>query len=618
MKRIFGFLYFAFCLFTLSAQIDSSQIYYRKIGDHFLGDSLKLSIDTNLFGIHQPNSISYLGNIGLTQMPSLFQFTPQDLSNQAYLTSLNVPVFSLKDVYFGHSRKPIFSVYAFSGRGQEQLLDAFHTQTLRKQFSYTFRLYRGNSQGFVNRQRSNYSQFYLALHIAMFKNKKGTARLKMMPFLINNLNNFNENGGVSVANTLDSLYSKVNILSSSQINFLKVKLTNANRKLQNLAFGSENTWLLTNDTLAKIKKQLVHTIFVDRQKNSYSDANAVIKDSSIYPIVYDTNAFTKDSMHHFVFSNALAYRVENRGRYFYDIGAKHENTIYINHGDKNYYDNYSLFFKGAKTVEVKQNNLALSAKADYCFIGSLQNGLVLSSRADWWHKDSIRSIWHLQGQIEVSNRKPLLFYQQYAANSFVWHNRFGSTYNQQIEVIGSYLPLRISVGAYHQITNKSIVMSRFQRPDQVYESISNLRLFASHQFAWRRLRFFNTVNYQSTSNKDLVAIPSFYTKHSLFFESKLIKKNFKFQAGVDIQYLSSFKPYQYSPALNQFYLQETFVSKDQIYADAFFNVYIRPAYIFIKLEHANQFYFPQTSEVLQGYVLKPRALRFGLKWNFLD
>jgi hypothetical protein len=617
MKRIIGLISFSFFISSLFAQIDSSRIYYRKISNHYIADSLYFHLDTNLYGVQQPNAISFLGNIGMSQMPLLFQFRSQSLSNQAYQVNLNVPVFKLEDVKYCKSYKPLFSVYAFSGKGQEQLLDAFHTQTLRKQFSYTFRFYRGNSQGFISRQRTNFSQFYLSLNIPLFKNKSGIHRLKLMPFLINNLNNFNENGGASSDSALDNAYKTASFFSSSTVNFLKVRQAGANRKISNFAFGSENTFLLKMDSASGVKQSIVHHVFVDRQKNYFTDASPGTN-QSIYPIFYDSATYTNDSMHHFTFSNAISYRIEKVKRYFYEVGGKHENTLYINHGTNKFNDNYYLFANASKKLSNYFNTLNLSAQAEYCALGNIQNGTLLRANANWLHNDSVKKIWQVEAQFEFSNRKPLLFYQQYSANSFAWKNDFNSVLNQQLNVTAHYLPLKLSAGLYYQTLYNGIVFNTYQRPEQIGSVIANTRLFLSHQLAWKRLRFFNTVHYQITSNTDVIKMPSLYTKHALFYESKLIKKNFKFQVGLDLQYIPSFQSYAYSTGTSQFYLQNTFKSKDQFYADVFFNVFIKPAYIFIKMEHANQFYFPQQSEVVQNYLLKPRALRFGVRWNFLD
>ncbi len=617
MKRIVGFIFlFVFCL-SLYSQIDSSRIYYRKIAGNYVADSLHFNLDSNLYGVHQPNSISFLGNIGVSQMPLLFQFQNHSLSNQAYNINLNVPIFKVEDIKFCQSFKPLFSVYAFSGRGQEQLLDAFHTQTLRKQFSYTFRFYRGNSQGFMNRQRTNFSQFYLALNIPLFKNKYGAHRIKLLPYIINNLNNFNENGGVANDSALDNVYKNVSFFSSAPVSFLKIKLLDANRKITNTAFGSENHLLIKYDSLTTVKTSLVHHIHFDRQKNTYTDTKP-IDDKSIYPIFYNSATNTNDSMYHAVFSNTLSFRTEKIKQHVFEIGANYERTKYTNNGFQRKDENYSIHVLGNKQMRFGYNNLFVNAYSEYVLAGNLNNGFLARANANWLQNDSSKTKFIITANYQFSNRKPVLFYQQYGANSFLWNNMFKPIIHQQFDLAVSYLPLKLRAAVFFETITNGIVMSTYQRPDQIDATITNTRLALSHELAWKRLRFFNTLNFQVSSNTSLVKMPNLYTKHSLFYESKTIKKNFKFQVGIDVQYLPSFQSYAYSPGTNQFYLQNQFKTKDQVYADLFFNLYIKPVYIFFKMEHANQFYFPQQSEVVETYLLKPRALRFGLRWNFLD
>jgi hypothetical protein len=601
----------------LLAQKDSGKIYTQKLSGPIIADSAYFYADTNLYGVHQPNPFSALGNIGLTQLPMLFQYKSVSLENRVYIHDLNVPVFRKEDVKFCRSSKPIFSVYAFSGRGQEQLLDAFHTQTLRKQFSYTFRFYRGNSVGFVNKQRSSYSQFYLGLNVPLFKNGAGEHRLKLMPYLINNSNNFNENGGAISDSALNNLYKNAGFLSNSSISLLRVNITTANRRITNLAFGTQNTFTLRSDTLSPVKHFLIHQFHFDRERNKYEDTGPS-DNKAFYPIFYKSKTIIKDTMHLFLLSNSLSYRIEKRNYFLIEAGIKQENTKYINDSVNRYYDNYGLFGSVFKRFKIQKHLLAVKGTAQYQLIGNLSKSFSLESHARYERHDTAGVKYLIEGRYQLSNRPALLFYQNYSSNNFKWINNFDPIINQQFQIHFAYLPWKLQIGNYFQTLQNHVFINQFQYADQTSRIIVNNKLFLSHAFNWKRIHFNNTINLQSTSDKAIVQIPSFTTSHALFYESKLIKNNLRFQLGIDVQYIPSFSPNNYSPALNQFYLQSGYKNKDIIYADAFFNLYIRPAYIFFKMEHVNQFYFPQQSELVESYLLKPRALRFGVRWNFWD
>ena len=123
---------------------------------------------------------------------------------------------------------------------------------------------------------------------------------------------------------------------------------------------------------------------------------------------------------------------------------------------------------------------------------------------------------------------------------------------------------------------------------------------------------------QYSSNQDLVRVPLFASKNSVYADFYLFHHVLHTQVGVDLRYHTLFKADGYDPSLGLFYRQNDTEVGNYIWADFFVNLQIKRASIYAKAGHLNSYLEQQAHCIIPGYPSKQFGLYFGLTWKFFD
>ena len=120
------------------------------------------------------------------------------------------------------------------------------------------------------------------------------------------------------------------------------------------------------------------------------------------------------------------------------------------------------------------------------------------------------------------------------------------------------------------------------------------------------------------SNKDLIRVPDFMARISIYPTLSLFKNAAVFQPGIDILYTTSYYASAYMPALRMFYLQDEKKIGNYPYIDVFANLMVKRFRIFVKYEHLNDLWGENRYYMIPHYPAQGSALKFGLSWSFYD
>ncbi len=123
---------------------------------------------------------------------------------------------------------------------------------------------------------------------------------------------------------------------------------------------------------------------------------------------------------------------------------------------------------------------------------------------------------------------------------------------------------------------------------------------------------------QYSSDQDLVRVPLFASKNSLYTDFYLFNHVLHTQVGIDLRYHTLFKADTYDPTLGVFYRQNDTEVGNYIWADLFVNLQIKRASIYAKAGHLNSYLEQQAHCIIPGYPSKQFGLYFGLTWKFFD
>jgi hypothetical protein len=155
-------------------------------------------------------------------------------------------------------------------------------------------------------------------------------------------------------------------------------------------------------------------------------------------------------------------------------------------------------------------------------------------------------------------------------------------------------------------------------PEQLTDALTILNGHVSKEF---RIKHWITTLYasvQQVTPDSVLQLPAVIGKLTLCYDIVLFKNALHAQVGISGTYHSEWYQNAYMPALRAFYLQKNYVSGNYPYLDAFVNLNIKRARIFVKYEHFNAGLINYNYILVPNYPQADAGLKFGISWLFFD
>jgi hypothetical protein len=180
-------------------------------------------------------------------------------------------------------------------------------------------------------------------------------------------------------------------------------------------------------------------------------------------------------------------------------------------------------------------------------------------------------------------------------------------------------------GHYYLLTNYTYI-TRYYHLDQ-YNSLFNVLLVALEKTIklGKHWNWHADVYFQQTVGNAPVNLPLIYTRNRFAYEGNLGFKNLDIAFGLEGRYHTPYKADGYSPALGQFYFQDS-SRIDNPLPDiaAYVHFRIRPFKAYIRLENLNtaqvngSFGWTNNNFAAPGYPYPGLLLRIGIYWSFVN
>lgn len=230
----------------------------------------------------------------------------------------------------------------------------------------------------------------------------------------------------------------------------------------------------------------------------------------------------------------------------------------------------------------------------------------------------------LQGTFNTSSRAPnynwLLYQSDYV--NYNWDNSkdYDNVSIQQLAFdVKSELLANISFD-YSTITNYAYFgKDEFNqvKPFQSSTTINYIRLKVNKEIKFGKFALDNTIMYQEVLNgDDIINVPQLITRNTFYFSDHLFKKALFLQTGVTLNYFTKYNMNAYDPLLAEFYVQNDTELGDFPRLDFFINAKIRQTRIYLKAEHFNSSLTGYKYYSAPSYPYRDFTVRFGLVWNF--
>lgn len=218
------------------------------------------------------------------------------------------------------------------------------------------------------------------------------------------------------------------------------------------------------------------------------------------------------------------------------------------------------------------------------------------------------------------------FQKQLFQSSFInynWNNNFK---NEKINAISGVLTTKwATVGVNYKMLTDYIYYSNLNtadtiqlvKPIQYSKTINYLSVKGSNEFKFGKFGLDNTVLFQQVAQQDnVVNVPKFITRNTLYYKNFVFKKAMELQTGVVFQYFTKYNANAYNPVLGEFYTQNNFKMGGFPMMDFFVNARVKQARIFLKAEHFNSGFGENNHFSAPNYPYTDFVIRFGINWNF--
>ncbi|QCK15836.1 hypothetical protein DCC35_14320 [Mangrovivirga cuniculi] len=268
-----------------------------------------------------------------------------------------------------------------------------------------------------------------------------------------------------------------------------------------------------------------------------------------------------------------------------------------------------LFLGGYLSYDLNQRN-KLSGTVEY-LLGQTYNIDALLE-TDW-----------IDAGFKRITYKPDYVFQKYLGNHRGWENNF-----EDVSADKLYGKLKINLGEqliapYVSVNNYNnyVYYSADTLPAQFSENFQVLNAGLSFKF-----RVFKNVGIEldgkysilSDNASEVYRVPDLFGNASIFYQNSLFQGSLLLRTGFSANYRSGFYAMAYDPAIQRYFIQNAYKSKDYIIADFFVNFQVDRWRFSLKLKHFNQGLMNDGYYITPAYPLQGRVFDFGVSWLFFD
>jgi hypothetical protein len=268
---------------------------------------------------------------------------------------------------------------------------------------------------------------------------------------------------------------------------------------------------------------------------------------------------------------------------------------------------------GAKWNFTPNDQIKIESNAHFNLLGSNLGDYRLNANAFFQAKGL--------GSMKVSFTNQLysasyIQQQTYITSQLLWDNNWTKTLETNLSATLKIDKTQTGITGAYTLLNNYIYFDALGKPRQETGAISLLQLVINQDLKYKDLHLDNTIILQKSTSENIIQVPNIYSKHSLYVEGDIFKKNMLLRFGFDMRYHSAWYANSYMPIIGQFIIQQ----KQEIPAfpllDIFVSFKVSDFRFFFKMDNLNGFWQKQPAYTLYHYPVPDRLIKFGLGWNF--
>ena len=296
---------------------------------------------------------------------------------------------------------------------------------------------------------------------------------------------------------------------------------------------------------------------------------------------------------------------------------------------------------GSELARTQGSRFHFNTSAEVWLIGEHVGDLNIDGKTDLnlslGRRDTLATDIH----VNFMHRKPTFFFRHYHSQIAWWDNndlsrevRLRIDGNLRLKKFGTRLQIgfeNVSNYTYFGMQNtlrqgknaESLLPTDYSHAVGVMQA-GSVQVFGAtlaQDLNWKFIHWDNQVSFQTSSNQDALPLPklNIYSNFYLLFRIG-IAKVLRVQIGADIRYFTSYYAPDYSPAIQQFAVQDANYARMKIgsypIVGAYANMHLKHCRIYVAAKHVNS--GSGHSFLVPHYPINPMTIHFGLSWNFFN
>ncbi|MCW3788858.1 putative porin [Plebeiibacterium sediminum] len=630
---------------------------WKMVDDYTFIDTVAVDTITSGFQNYDPiykNSFSNinLGNKGGAYTSNLLSYK-DDFNEFIFLNSLRALFIQPEDIQFYNTKVPYTNltyINAGPGRKSEENFTGFFTQNINKDWNLAIRYNLVSSIGLYNAQKVDNRNFNL--YSSYHSNK-----YSMHAIVSYNSIEHMENGGL-LDDDHELITDKEKRDQYSRAEDIPVKYISATNKISNFQ-------VFYNHSLGigkiKLNKELQDSIDTESDPDEEYELPVstvyhslhVGNYSRVYKIDDLDNYFDEGLLRIYGTDYVDSLQTRDSTSYTYvkntfQIKFNEEANSLLKFGVRAFLSNEVKYYKFQKptVITYDENDVytPVYGHKDTTLVTTYVGGQVFKNLGKnfWWNlggkiyvqgyrlgdidlQGNINSLYRIfkdtagiYGRGRIVLRSAELFQEKYHSNHFNWDRNFKQEKLVNIE-LGLKIPTRkLKLSWESKVFTDYMYWNNEALPDQTSDVFSAFQFSLDKDFTFGPLHSDNKLAYQFSSNQKYLPLPEFSGYSSNYFNFYLAKRVLQIQVGVDVKYHSEYYAPGYMPATGQFYNQDVIKVGNYPFMDAFVNLHLKRARVFVKLDHINQSFMDKNYFLTLGYPHAPMRVKWGVSWNFYD
>lgn len=553
-----------------------------------------------------------LGNLGSASRPLFFE---NQASRGFGIGVQAFDLYRLRPEQLGFYRNVrTFSDVSFSqGRNQfETNLNARFARTFEGGTNFSLEYRTLNNLGQYRYQRDKHNALAMGLWVPLGKRYDGFL------IFVRNVIRQQDNGGI----VSDAVFGTGEFTGPIAAEVRLPRLAASTRHDGQSLRLTQHLRLAGKGAAGKRNLRATHTFAWNREKFKFSDQGAGAEGLGADAAFFDP-LFLKDlrGIRHFVAANRVdnaltlnTFKTKNEGRPsdLLAVGVAH--SFFKVNQEPREFQVSNLFLTG---------NIALTPSEKFAFTAQGALG-VLDNIGEYQLQGELALGLGKAGQFRaslLSQRRPpaLLSDQLYVSKRQVWDNDFAKPLENTLSATYALPLIGLEVTARAHVLNNYLFFDQNGAAAQTTAPLQITQLLVRENIRWRNIRFDNTVALQQPNRNDVLRLPKWFSKNSLYFSGKIFKKRMLLNAGADFRLHGEFRPDGYHPLSWQFHLQDSLTQKPYPWIDLFVAFKVQSFRGFVRYENCATWW--DKTQVLYQTARHPQpfgALRFGIAWRFMD